>query len=296
MEIDDNKSDGFELVINFSPNEGDPARIFKTMSGLIESFQDIEKHLISTIDLSLSANLVLEDVEKGSLKARFRGLIEGIPDEALKDAEWKKIIGHFLLRSKKTILVWCAGKNEIKSIESVKALEGQLLKLAEETELKNFPAYAPIPVETLLSDIGKVQESLQHLEGDDKATYKFNNEEIGLNRELVISNEVVREVLTQEIIKSSGTKILKVKKPDYLGQSMWGFVYDGRAIDAKITHEEWLIDFQSRKVDVKPGDSIKVVLYEEISYGYEAEVVHRHYEIEKVFEIIKPPQQRDIGF
>ena len=77
---------------------------------------------------------------------------------------------------------------------------------------------------------------------------------------------------------------------------MWGFVYDGRAIEAKITHEEWLIRFQARKADVKPGDSIKVILYEEISYGYEAEVVHRHYEIEKVFEIIKPPQQRDIGF
>ncbi|MBL4783606.1 MAG: hypothetical protein JKX92_15345 [Porticoccaceae bacterium] len=296
MEIDDNKTDGFELVINFSPNEGDPARVFKTMSGLIESFQDIEKHLISTIDLSLNASLVLEDVEKGSLKAKFRGLIEGIPDEALKDAEWKKIIGHFLLRSKKAILVWCADKNEIKSIESVKTLEGHLLKLAEETELKNFPAYAPIPVETLLSDISKVQDSLQHLEGDDKATYKFNDEEIGLNRDLIISSEVVREVLTQEVIKSSGTKILKVKKPDYLGQSMWGFVYDGRAIEAKITHEEWLIGFQARKVDVKPGDSIKVILYEEISYGYEAQVVHRHYEIEKVFEIIKPPHQRNIGF
>ena len=73
MEIKDNKTDGFEIVINFSPNEGDPARIFKTMSGLIESFQDIEKHLVSTIDLSLNANLVLEDIEKGSLKARFRG-------------------------------------------------------------------------------------------------------------------------------------------------------------------------------------------------------------------------------
>lgn len=296
MEIDDNKTGGFEIVINFSPNEGDPARVFKTMSGLIESFQDIEKHLISTIDLSLNANLVLEDIEKGSLKAKFRDLIEGIPDEALQNYEWKKIIGHFLLQSKKSILVWCADKNEVKSIESVKALEGELLQLAEETKLKNFPAYAPIPVETLLSDISKVQDSLQYLEGDDQATYKFDNEEIGLNRDLIISNEVVREVLTQEIIKSSTTKILKVKKPDYLGQSMWGFVYDGRAIEAKITHEEWLIEFQSRKVDVKPGDSMKVILYEEISYGYEVEVVHRHYEIEKVFEIIKPPPQRDIRF
>ncbi|MDO9312640.1 MAG: hypothetical protein Q7T85_13280 [Nitrosomonas sp.] len=89
----------------------------------------------------------------------------------------------------------------------------------------------------------------------------------------------MREVLTQEVIKSSGVKIIKVKKPDYLGQSMWGFVYDGKFIEAKITHNEWLYEFQSRRLSVNPGDSLKVTLYEEISYGYEEEIVHKHYEL-----------------
>lgn len=296
MESENNETGSFELIIEFSPSEGDPARIFKAMSGLIESFQDIDRHLISTIDISLNANLVLEDIERGSLKAKFRDFIEGIPDEALKEGEWKKVIGHFLLCSKKKILDWCADKHEINDIESVKTLEGELLALAENTAIKKLPAYAPIRSETLLSDISRVQESLQHLEGEDQATYRYGEESAEFNRDLEISSEVVREVLTQEIVKSSGKKILKVKKPDYLGQSMWGFVYDGRAIDAKITDDEWLAKFQDRKVMVKPGDSIKVVLYEEISYGYEGEIVHRHYEIEKVYEVIRPPTQTGMNF
>ena len=77
---------------------------------------------------------------------------------------------------------------------------------------------------------------------------------------------------------------------------MWGFVYDGKSIDAKITHDEWLYEFQARKLPVNPGDSLKVTLYEEISYGYEGEIVHRHYEVEQVHEVIKPPTQSGMVF
>jgi hypothetical protein len=294
----DRKNEGlaFEIVIDFKPGEGDPARVFKAMSGLIDSIQNLDRHLIGTIDHGLRPELVLEDVERGSLKAKFRSFIEGIPDEALKDGEFKKIAGHFLLKGKKAILDWCSDKAEINSRSSVKALEGELLKLAEETDIKKFPAYSPIQSQALLSDLSKLQESLQGLEPSDNVTYEYGSEQIGLNKELQISEQVVREVLTQEVLKSSGIKILKVKKPDYLGQSMWGFVYDGRSIDAKITDDEWLFEFQSRKLQVSPGDSLKVKLLEEISYGYEGEVVHRHYEIEKVHDIIKPPNQSGMAF
>lgn len=285
----------FEIEIDFEPGTGDPARIFRTMSGLIDSIQNLDRHLIGSIDLSLRPELVLEDVEKGSLRAKFKSFVEGIPDEALKDGEFKKVVGHFLLKGKKAILEWCADKNEISSRASVRALEGELLKLAEETDVKKFPAYAPIQPQALLSDLSKMQESLQNLESGDSVTYEYAEEKIGLNKDLQISELVVREVLTQEVIKSSAVKILKVKKPDYLGQSMWSFVYDGRSIDAKISHEEWLHDFQSRNLQVSPGDSLKVTLFEEISYGYEGEIVHRHYEIEKVHDVVKPPNQSGLA-
>jgi len=295
MEIEEISSD-FEITIDFKPGEGDPARVFKTMSGLIDAFQSIDSHLLSSFDVSLEASLVLTDVEAGSLKAKFKDFVKGLPDEALKDANWKKIIGHFLVRSKYVLLEWLEDRTEIVHREDVRVLESDLKQLAQDTDLKLLPAYTAPRAEELLSDIHSIQESLANLENNDSASYRYNNREVKLNRDLQISNEIVREVLTKEIVKSSSRRVVKVKKPDYLGQSMWALQYDGRAIEAKITDNEWLAKFQSRIEEVKPGDSLDVLLYEEISYGYEGEIVHRHYEMEKVHKIIKPPTQRNIGF
>jgi len=286
----------FEIWIDFQRGKGDPARVFKAMSGLIESFESINSHLASTYDSSLNATLVLDEIESGSIKAKFRDFIEGLPDEALKEAEWKKIIGHFLLKSKYVLLEWLKDREEIVDREDVRVLEGELVKVAEETDLKLLPAYSAPQVEVILGDIHSVQESLAHLEIEDKAIFRYESNEIEFNQKLNISNEVVRDVLTKEVVSSSGEKIVKVKKPDYLGQSMWAFQYDGRSIEAKITDQGWLSEFQSRITDIKPGDSLRVILYEEISYGYEHEVVHRHYEIESVKEIIKPSSQSKMTF
>ncbi len=294
--MEQQNNNDFELKIDFVPGEGDPTRAFKAMSGLIESFQSLDSHLLSSFDVSLSTSLVLDEVEAGSIKARLRDVVEGIPDEALKNSEWKKIIGHFLLKGKYIVLDWLKERNEIASRDDVRVLENRLQKAGEETDIKLLPAYASPNAERLLSDIHSIQESLGYLDEEDIASYEYDGKSVPLNKELNISNEVVREVLTKEVVKSSGERVLKVKKPDYLGSSKWQFKYDGRAIEAKITDSEWLGTFQSRKEDVRPGDSLRVLLYEEISYGYDSEVVHRHYEIEKVYEVIRPPTQGNIGF
>lgn len=293
MESDNNE---FEIKIDFKKGEGDPSRIFKAMSGLIDAFQTLDSHLAASFDVSLDASLVLDEIETGSIKAKFRDIIEGIPDEALKDANWKKILGHFLLRSKYAILEWLKDRSKIEHRDDLKILEDELLKIAEETDLKLLPAYTAPSAEVLLSDIHSVQESLENLIEEDVATYKYHEKEVSFNNELNISNEIVRDVLTKEVVESSGKRIVKVKKPDYLGQSMWSLQYDNRAIEAKITDINWLSKFQSRIEDVRPGDSLSVMLLEEISYGYEGEIVHRHYEIENVYEVIKPPNQGKINF
>jgi hypothetical protein len=295
MDINDLGKD-FEISIDFKRGEGDPSRVFQTMSGLINSFQSIDTHLASSFDVKLDASLVLDEIESGSIKAKFRDVIQGLPDEALQNSEWKKIIGHFLLKSKYIILEWLSERTEITHREDVRVLENQLLKAAEDTDLKQLPAYAAPSAEILLSDIHAIQGSLENLSEEDVATYRYGDSKVEFNRDLSISNEIVRDVLTKEVVKSSGKKIVKVKKPDLLGQSMWALQYDGRAIEAKITDSSWLAKFQSRIEEIKPGDSLSVMLYEEISYGYEGEIVHRHYEVENVYEVISPPSQTSISF
>ncbi len=295
MEEENNNFD-FELKIDFVRGEGDPTRPFKAMSGLIESFQSLDSHILSSFNISLSTSLVLDEIESGSIKARLRDIIQGIPDEALRNSEWKKIIGHFLLKAKYIVLEWLKERNNIESRDDVRVLENRLKEAAEDTDLKLLPAYVSPSAEVLMNDIHHIKESLEHLEENDFALYEYDGHSLPINKDFDISNEVIREVLTKEVIKSSGEKILKVKKPDYLGTSKWQFKYDGRAIEAKVTDSEWLEKFQSRNEDVRPGDSLKVMLYEEISYGFDGEVVDRRYEIEKVYEVIRPPIQGKIGF
>jgi hypothetical protein len=80
--------------------------------------------------------------------------------------------------------------------------------------------------------------------------------------------------------------ILKVKKPDYLGESMWDMKHENRTIKAKITDEGWLMDFQRREVDVRPGDALRAKVRMETKYGYDGEVVGIYYTIIEVVEVI----------
>ena len=127
--MDTNKESAFEVTIDFERGSGDPTRVFRTMSDLIKAFEFLDEHLLSSFDVALNTSLVLDEVETGSLKARFRDLIAGVPDEALKDGEWKKVLGHFLLRAKYAILHWLNDQDDTVTRENVRDLEEEIAKI-----------------------------------------------------------------------------------------------------------------------------------------------------------------------
>ena len=102
----------------------------------------------------------------------------------------------------------------------------------------------------------------------------------------------MEELLTREVNSNESIMILKVRKPDYLGESKWEFVLD-RGFDAKIIDIDWLNRFQNRIEDVRPGDAIRANVRTEIRYGYEGEVVGVRHTIVKVIEVVRfnPPSQ-----
>ena len=282
--------DLFEIYIDFTKSEGDPTRVFRTMTGLIENVQNIDKHLAQTLNVSVKTNLVLEEIQTGSIKASFRSIIESIPDEALKKGDIKQIIGHFLLQGKHKILEWTAERNNIENRDEVKQLQDEILQLAEKTDITHVPAYIPLNEEVLLTDINSMQESLKHLDKTDSVKLISDKIESTFNKELTISDVVIKDMITREVITTDSIRILKVKKVDFLGNSKWSFKYEGYSIDAKITHEEWLKNYQNRVVELHPGDSIKVILVEETSYGYNNDVVHVDYTITEVKEVLPAPK------
>lgn len=276
----------FEIYIDFTKSKGDPTRVFKTMTGLVESVQNIDKHLAQTLNVSVETNLVLENIYSGSIRASFRSVIEGIPDEVLKKGDIKPIIGHFLHESKHKILEWTAERDSIETRDEVKILQNEILQLAEKTDLTYIPAYIPLNEEVLLTDINSLQESLKNLDRTDSAKLISSKVESTFNKELTISNQVIKEMITREIITTKSIRILKIKKADFLGSSKWSFKYEGHSIDAKIADAKWLRDYHNRIVELHPGDSIKALLTEETSYGYNNDIVHVDYLINEIIEVL----------
>ena len=271
-----------EIRVEFERGAGDPTRVFRTMTGLIESAQNLDAHLALGIGAAVRTSLVLQDVEAASLKAILRTVVSSLPDEAVKAGEVKKVIGHYLIAAKHKILDWCAQRDAIGSREEVKQLRDEVHALAEASDVKVIPAYAPIELTTLLSYITAIREALSHLAANDAASFTSVEGQSIYNRRLHISEAMVQELVTRETIPTEGERIVKVKKPDYLGNSKWEFKYAGRAIEAKILDVHWLQRFQSNVEPLKPGDSLRVTLREDVAYGYDSEIVNIDYTVLKV--------------
>lgn len=183
-------SDLIEIRIEFERGVGDPSRVFRAMAGLIESTQLLDSHLALSIGANVRTALVLQDVEAASLKAKLKTVIEEIPDEAVKAGDVKKVIGHFLFKAKHMVLNWCSERDKIKDREEVKQLESEIHALAEQSDIKMLPAYAPVETATLLSDINSIKGALECLESQDLATFKSPFGASEYNPALTVSEEV----------------------------------------------------------------------------------------------------------
>ncbi len=293
--MDEAEIDGeYELYLDYEPGEGDPSRVFHAMGGMIDVLTSLDRDLGAVISASCHPSIILTDIESGSLKSKLRDVLKDLPDEALEDVNVRRIIGHFLVKAKYTIIHWCEEKESVDDIEDVRSLEDQIGNLVRETNVKQLPAYTPIDRKALLHHINDMTNVISALEEKDYLEYRSQYGVSRFNGSLAISADVITSVLTQQVVTREGVFVLKVKKPDYLGSSKWSVRHQGHSVDVKINDAAWLSEFQNGRVPLQPGDSIRADLKEDVAYGYQGEVVHIWYEVQKVHEVIPDPS-RDQG-
>lgn len=274
------------LQVSFERGAQNPSAIFQTMSDLIEVFQGIDRDLAFSVSAEIDPILVLQEVEAGSIKAWLSSVIRSVNDEALAKLDWKAIVGSYLLQGKKKVLQCLDGKTTVSSLEEIKVLQGELLSLAEQTEVLKIPTYAPVPAKVLLSTLERMSDSLQSLGDNNEASLILNGVEHRVNKQFRIPPETIQLLLTQESISNQSDVILKVKKPDFLGQSMWEYRHQKHSFLARMEDLEWLRRFQRRDILVHPGDSIRARLETTASYDQSGEVIALSYTILKVLEVI----------
>jgi len=205
------------------------------MSGLIESFQQLDGHLIKSISSSISPVVLIEDIETGSLKAWLSYFLEAVDDEAIKNLDWKPAVGRYLVKAKYIILDFIKGRATITDRKEISQLEKSLLDAAQDTEVLRLPCYNEIDTFGLLKDLSSVTNALQGLNERDSVYFLSDTEpDIIMNSSFKILPETIEDLVTRETLSSKSVMILKVKKPDYLGDSKWEFRHESKVLNVKI--------------------------------------------------------------
>lgn len=286
MAAKDFKSD-FSITIDFNKDSPNPGRIFQAMASIISAFEQLDKDLIASIDSRIEPVLLLEDVEKGSLKTWLAYFIRSIPDGAINDLDWKQLIGHYLVKCKYIVLRKLDGKIELTDAKDIEDIQYEIIEEARKTDVRSLHDYAPISAQKIVKHISQINEALQPLSSKDNARIGTSEGDVSFNLSLKIDREMLEDLITADRIENEATMILKVKKPDYLGQSQWDFKHGHRTISSKILDTDWLGEFQDRKHDVRPGDSIKARVKTTLKYGHDQTLIGTTYDITKVLQIIR---------
>ena len=248
------------IEINFEKGTTNPSRIFRSMSELIDTFHIIDQSLVKCIASQIDPVLVLEDIEIGSIKTWLRNVLNVIDDDALKGLDWRPQVGKYLVKGKYAMIDFLEGKTSISDIKEIKPLAIELNRLARDTNVLWLPAYKPIEDREILEGLQSISGNLSYLQEGDRASYITDDNKVGFNLEFKFAPESLEELYIKEKVVSSMEMILKVKKPDYLGESMWEFRHGTRNMPARVSDVEWLEQFQNRKVQIQPGDSIRAIV------------------------------------
>lgn len=277
----------FAIELYYEPGGDDPGRVFRGMASLIEAFADLDTDLARAVSVQIRPVQLLQDIEAGSLIAWLRTVVRQIDDEALKKLDWKPLIGQYLVRAKHRLLAWLDGKERVNSLQEIETLEAELQELAEETDVLSLPVYARVPRRALLSDLSELSAAFGVLRDGDRVVYRSPLAEGEVNIGFGITPQQVEDLLTAETRQGEYTMVLLVKKPDYLGTSMWQFRLQGHTVDGPILDEEWLTRFQAGAVVLRPGDAIEGKVHVEMKRAADGSLVAARYRVLDVHRVIR---------
>jgi hypothetical protein len=287
----------FGLEIRFRPDSPDPARVFRCMLSLIGAFEFLDRQLVRSIDVKIEPVLLLEDIATGSIRTWFRSALQATDDSALKEGDWKKVVGNYLYRAKYFLINKLDDTTEISDRRQITDIERGLFEMAEGTNVRRIPSYVPIPTPALLEAVRLINDGLAPLDKTrDRARLLTPEGDANFNLQLNFVPEKVAELLIKDSIVNRSILILKLRKPDFLGESRWEFRWEDHYMEAGIADKEWLGQFQERAFDIRPGDALKVEIESTVNYGYDGEVISKSHTILEVIDVVRytPPSQRHL--
>lgn len=275
------------IRIEYEKGSKAPSRIFRSAAELIDAFYSVERDLAESINADISPVILLEEIHSGSIWIWLKTVLENTSDDALLNLDWKPLVGQFLVKGKQKILEFLDGKEGIESSVQISLLQHELLELNPAKEVSHLPMPEIVPAKRLLTDCKQISDALDFLLPTDRVIFESDSGAIEMNKAFKISSDEIESILTktEEVVETD--MCLKVKRPDYLGSSRWEFKCNDRTIEAKIDDVDWLSKFQTRRYDVRPGDSINARVRVTIKRDQKGLIVAERFAIISVIDTIE---------
>ncbi|MBP2564633.1 hypothetical protein J2766_001192 [Agrobacterium tumefaciens] len=275
-----------EIKIDFK-EEGSAARVFDIASNLIKAFEDLDRVLITTVDSKISTALILEDVEKSSLKIYLRNLLKASDDQALKELDWKPQVGKYLVKAKYIALEWLdrsIAENEPAQIED---LTDRIRKLAAETDVRHLPDYPPINPSRLAQPLDALQRTKAQFRDGEQLTITLEQHDyhVRLDKQWLPSEHLPPTPAEQEL-SNDMDMVMIIRKPDFLAKTQWQFRHGKSNLSAAMDDPDWLREFHHGKHPIKPGDALRVRVRFEYKYNANGDLIDQKATVIKVYNVI----------
>lgn len=277
----------FELDLLFS-GQKNPVEAFGQIAKMYEKLLTIDQQVLYNILPTARLEYELIDLEYSSIKSKVNQVLKSIPDDILKDiANPGKLLGHLLVYVKRR-LITATEINEIQSVESLQKVTDDI-----NNEIKQIRSNTIIILEInnyfVLNAINELGFEGRKLKKDEYFEYKSiaGNARVGKNSSLNMAKLLYE--LGGQTLEQQRIEILKVKSLDLLSdKASWKLIRQGKQIEVKILHKEWLDDYHSRKIIIQPNDYLKIDL--KIHYTTNSNTLRPivTYEAIQVLEVIPP--------
>jgi hypothetical protein len=277
----------FELDLMFS-GQKNPVEAFEQIAKMYEKLLSIDQQILYNILPNARLEYELIDLEYSSIKSKVNQILKSIPDDVLKDIlNPGKLIGHLLVYIKKR-LIKATETNEVQSVESLQKVTNDINK-----EINKLPTTTIIILEInnyfVLNAINELGSEGRKLRKEEYFEYKSKagNARIGNSSSVNMAKllfELGGQTIEQQRIES-----LKVKTQDLLSdKASWKLIRQGKQIEVKILHKEWLDDYHNRKIIILPNDYLKVDLKITYTTNTSTKKPIITYEAVEVLEVIPP--------
>lgn len=276
----------YTLRLAYEPGARDPSRLFSAMARAIEAFRQVDLLLARSVGRELSYEQTLESFEVGSFITRIKEAFEYSQAQELEEASDSGAVS-FVKHGRSRIVKTLTENPKIESTEPVEKLAEELDGIARETNVSNSLSYRPLREVDLVEGLDELSQPVRGLTGRESLIFSGDEDEPQeMPRDAFVARREIESSIIRRTIITERETILKIKRPDYLGNAKWEFKHGRALVPAKILDARWLDDFHERRAQTGPGDSLSVKVQVTEEYDKNGNLVRETTEILEVREII----------